>query len=211
MKILHFIVFSLFISNSVIAQLKDGTKVYTLNIGAFSISSEDGQRVDEVGNVTDLKANGFSVSMGGTYGKIKKNRLFSYGINLSYQHIQYSDIVINTYSITPCIRYQKFYPITDKFYFSPHGNFKIGYIYSREEPETNKGIIISTELNPIALTYCFNSKTSLVFYVGSFVLEYDYTKNYRDGFDPTYRKVYDSNFNLDAKFSGIGFMVQKYF
>lgn len=201
------------ITPSLMSQLKEGSRIATTNIGFdFTGSKQNITNFDTTSSA--IAQNSFYVNLGFGIGKLKNNRLLTYGISISDSYNNgINSGVTNAYTITASVSYQKFYPITDKLYFTPLSNLYAGYSHSRSYSalETTNGFTTGIIFYPIAVTFCRNSTTNFVFYVGNFDLEYNYLRNYKDNLIPGTYKMYSSSLNINSSFTGFGVMLQKVF
>jgi len=214
----------LFLAANSFAQIKNGSKALTSTISFFNYSFGKGEASSSINPTFTSKSSGFSFMSEITYGEIKENHLFSYGLSLGYGFDKQSSSSNGTpnnsknhrYAIGPAISYQKFYILADRLYYSPFSKLGVVYRYSKQDASVTssaaiqKGIEGTFEFHPFSVTFSKNAKTNFLFTIGTVWFNYTRTKSY-------YRPVlYNSKtisnmFTASAQIAGIGFGIQKLF
>ena len=218
MKQLFIYLLIVFCATNSFSQIKDGSKVLTSTLSSIGIGMSKSKSIANGSPDFLTKSQGFGFTLEGTYGKVRKSSLWSYGLNFSWRLNTQSNGGSNFHSIGagPVISYEYFYRITDKFYFSPFFRFNTNYQYSKQDATATssafiqKGIAGSLMINPFSLTFSKSPKTNFLLVLGNVSLNYDRTKSF---YQPSLNdgKTISSNFNLNSSVGGIGFGIQKLF
>lgn len=204
-------------SNS-FSQVNDGSKVLTSTLSRIGIGISKSKSTSNASPDFLTESQGFGFTVEGTYGKIRKGNLWSYGLDFSWRLNTQSNGGSDFHSIGagPIVSYEHFYRITDHFYFSPFFRFNADYQYSKQDATATssafiqKGIAGSLVINPFSVTFSKNPKTNFLLMLGNASLNYDRTRSFyqsalNDG------KTISSNFYLSSSVGGIGFGIQKLF
>lgn len=197
------------------AQIKDGSKVFTSTISNFGIYSTKSKTTSDNNPTSSTGGSGFGLTPELIYGKIKNNNLLSFGLSLTYQLIKQIDASNkNAIAIAPVITYEKFYPITNKLYFTPFTRLSLGYQYASQAASSfssrriEKGLIGSFSFRPFSLTFAKNPRTNFLFTIGNLYLDFSRIQSYIEG-NLNNSKTISTNLTINGSLGGIGFGIQK--
>jgi len=224
MKKLCIYLLLLFVTTNSFAQMKDGSKVLTSTISFLNVGFSKGESSSSINPTLTSKTSGLGFITEVTYGKIKRNHLFSYGLQLTAgfdknsnnSSSNPSDQKNHRIEFAPVLNYQKFYSLTDRLYFSPFSRLSVGYQYSKQGATSSssssiqKGIAGTFAFHPFSITFSKNQKTNFLFNIGTVSIDYTRTKSY---YEPVLydSKTISTTFSLSAQIGGIGFGIQKLF
>ena len=204
-------------------QTNDGKKVITSTLSNFYFGRSKGEATSSINPTLTTKTSGFGFATEVTYGKIKKNNLFSYGLNIAFGFNKQSDNTTTPANsknhrivFGPVISCQKFYKITEKLYYSPYSRLSLGYSYYKQNAtpfssaSIQKGMLGSLTFHPFSITFSKSPKTNFLFTIGRVSIDYSRVKSY---YDPILNnsQTISTNFLLSAQIGGIGFGIQKLF
>lgn len=217
MKKIIFYLLAFFPGITVIGQFKNGDKVWTSAISNFSVSISKSETTSNSNPPQTSKVNDFRLNPEITFGKIKNNQLFSYGLSLiAGITTQEGGSNRHTLGIAPVIIYQKIYPLSEKLFFTPITRLNVGYQYSKQEASSfssaqiQKSIVGSLGFYPFSLTFLKNEKTSFIFTITRISIDYNRTKSYLDP-QIANGKTISSNLLFAGSLNSVGFGIQKHF
>jgi hypothetical protein len=224
MKKLCIYLLLLFVAINSFAQINDGSRILTSTVSVLYLGFSKGESSSSINPTLTSKTSGLGFTTEVTYGKIKKNYLFSYGLQFTLGFDKNSNNSSSAPSnqknhrieFAPVLSYQKFYSLTDKLYFSPFSRLSVGYQYSKQGATSSssasiqKGLAGSLAFHPFSLTFSKNPKTNFLFTIGTVSIDYTRTKSY---YQPVLydSKTISTTFLLNAQIGGIGFGIQKLF
>lgn len=157
------------------SQIQNGSKVLTSTLTTLGFSFGKSETSSNV-NPTQI-GKGISIGLRPelTFGRVKNNGLFSYGLSLVFGWGKQSNTASGGFEtknssigISPVVSYQKFYSIANNLYFSPFSRLSFGYLYSKQKGTSSttsaiqKGVVGSFEFRPFSLTFSKNAKTNFL-------------------------------------------------
>jgi len=150
MKKLSFCLLFSFLVIKSFAQIADGKKALTSTISNFYFGLSKGEATSSINPTLTGKTSGFGFTTEVLYGEIKKNHLFSYGLQLGLGFGKQSnnssststDAKSHRIEFAPVVSYQKFYGLTDRLYFSPFSRLSIGYQFFKQDATSSSSASI---------------------------------------------------------------------
>ena len=208
------LIFTIFLSFGFIfsnCQVDSNKRILSFLAGNLSINHSNSKDIAPgFSQPTSSETDAFEAML--TYGKIKGNNLFSYGIDVAVLYakaISYSNYY-HSIGIAPTISYEKFIPIASKIYYTPFTDFRIGYIRGSGGSQVQKGILSALNFYPFGLTFCKNKRTFFLFKFGLISLAYNHIKTY-DVNNPDQYTTTNTTYGLNALLTQFNFGIQKAF
>ena len=214
MKKFYFFLLLAFVATNSFGQIKDGSKVLTTTLSNLFINLGKTKTTSNLQPPSSGKSQAFGLTLEGTYGKVKNSSLWSYGLSISGAFsTNDGGSRSHSYGFAPVVSYQKFFPLSERFYYSPFGRLSVGYSHT-----TNSGVgstrwIMNTlggsaAFYPFSVTFVKNAKTNILFMLGTVSLSQYRTKYFNKPSEDDAQSITNS-LALTAGFNGFTFGIQR--
>ena len=213
------------LSSTSFAQFKSGSRVLTTTI-SYVNAQHSKNETSFPGNLTNTTSfTGIQFQPEITYGKIKNNILWSYGIAVGFgfgtaksEDFSGSSAKSKSRNIafSPTVSYEKFYLLSGNIYYSPFSRLAVGYTTSRNSYSASTSVshqhgwFSGVDLYLFSLTIARNAKTNFLLRAGGVSLLYNHSKSFKTPDQSTHSSSTNDNFSATAGLGNITIGLQKF-